>query len=84
MERKRKLLRNKFIKRAPELKKDNFLKDFETLLLQKKHNSNIVASTKEVSTEAVGFRGREMKKYILCFLNVTMSSKLIKLQWENI
>ena len=48
VERKRKLLRNIFIERAPELKKDDFLKDFETLLLENPHNSNIIASTKEV------------------------------------
>ena len=47
VERKRKLLRNVFIERAPELKKEGFLKDFELLLLENPHNSNIIASTKE-------------------------------------
>ena len=48
VERKRKLLRNTFIERAPELKKDDFLKAFEKLILENPHNSNIIASTKEV------------------------------------
>lgn len=47
-ERKQKLLRNVFVERAPELRKDDFLRDFELLLLENPHNSNIIASTKEV------------------------------------
>lgn len=47
VERKRKLLRNTFIERAPELRKDDFLKEFEILLLENPHNSNVIASTKD-------------------------------------
>ena len=45
-ERKRKLLRSKLVQRAPKLRKDDFLKDFERLILENPHNSNVIASTK--------------------------------------
>lgn len=47
VQRKRLLLRNRFIERAPGLKKDDFLKNLEILLLENPHNSNVIASTKE-------------------------------------
>lgn len=39
-ERKRKLLKMKFLELAPELKKDDFLRDFEVLIFENPHNSN--------------------------------------------
>lgn len=47
VERKRKLLRMKFLELAPELKKDDFLKEFEVLIFENPHNSNVIASTKD-------------------------------------
>lgn len=46
LERKRKLLRAKLVQRAPKTRKDDFLKDFERLILENPHNSNVIASTK--------------------------------------
>ena len=46
-ERKQKLLRVKFLELAPELKKDDFLRDFELLIFENPHNSNVIASTKD-------------------------------------
>lgn len=47
VQRKRKLLRNIFVERAPEMRKDDFLKEFELLLFENPHNSNVIASTKD-------------------------------------
>ena len=46
-ERKRKLLRLRFLEQAPDLKKDDFLKEFEALIFENPHNSNVMASTKD-------------------------------------
>lgn len=46
LERKRKLLRAKLVQRAPKMRKDDFLKDFERLILENPHNSNVIASTR--------------------------------------
>ena len=46
LERKRKLLRSKLVQRAPKMRKDDFLRDFEKLILENPHNSNVIASTK--------------------------------------
>ena len=46
LERKRKLLRANLVRRAPKMRKDDFLKDFERLILENPHNSNVVASTR--------------------------------------
>lgn len=46
LERKRKLLRAKLVQRAPKMRKDDFLKDFEQLILENPHNSNVIASTR--------------------------------------
>lgn len=75
--RKRKLLRNIFIERAPELKKDDFLKDFELLLLENPHNSNIIASTKDVYFKF--FDGtRWVKAYNKDFFNKVTTGRILK------
>lgn len=45
--RKRKLFRAKLVEQAPEMRKDEFLKGFEMLILDNPHNSNVIASTKD-------------------------------------
>lgn len=47
VQRKRNLLENIFVEIAPETRKDDFLKEFEILLLENPHNSNVIASTKD-------------------------------------
>lgn len=47
IERKRRLLRAKLVDRAPKIRKDDFLKEFECLILENPHNSNVVASTRD-------------------------------------
>lgn len=77
VERKRKLLRNVFIERAPELKKEEFLKDFELLLLENPHNSNIIASTKELYFKF--FDGtRWVKAYNKDFFNKVTMGRIMK------
>ena len=46
LQRKRKLLRAKLVQRAPKMRKDDFLKDIERLILESPRNSNVIASTK--------------------------------------
>ncbi len=47
LERKKKLLRTKLIDRAPKILKDDFLKEFQCLILDNPHNSNVVANTRD-------------------------------------
>lgn len=45
--RKRKLFRAKLVEQAPKMRKEDFLKGFEMLILDNPHNSNVIASTKD-------------------------------------
>ena len=79
VERKRKLLRNSFIERAPEMRKEVFLKAFEVLLLENPHNSNVIASTKDGYFKY--FDGRRwIKAYNKDFFDKVTMKRIVKAQ----